>query len=212
MKKKLLAVMTAVMAAILILACVGAAAKGEAKIKGIYLSDGHADYSNMRPDYNFYLYNFTQSEVTLYEDNTYMIIVSDVTMSGVELADSTNDHTENPRTNTITKIFGTYTAKADELDEDLSIVTLSAPTRIIQSMEDHKYWVDTANWTDAMGKAVAHNEIDGTTGAVVAAGQPLTAAEFLAEAAFNTEKTISVSEKTFSFDFDAFGVKTGFQN
>ena len=67
MKKKFMLVLAAVMVAIMILACAGAgnASKGESKIKGVYLSPAKADYNNMRPTYNFYLYNFAQSEVTL---------------------------------------------------------------------------------------------------------------------------------------------------
>ena len=211
MKKKFMLVLAAVMVAIMILACAGAgnASKGESKIKGVYLSPAKADYNNMRPTYNFYLYNFAQSEVTLYENGTYMVIVTDSTFSAVELAESTNDHTENERTNQITKFFGTYTAVANELDDDLTDVTFAKPTRIVKSF-DQSYWLDTDNWTEKMGKATAEKEYDGTTGEVIGEGTPKTAADYLAANAFD-EVTLSVNEKTASLDFYAFGVKTGFQ-
>ncbi len=210
MKKKLMLVMTAVMLAVVILACAGAgnSSKGAANIKGVYLSPAKADYSNMRPTYNFYNYDFAQSEITLYDDGTYMIIVSDATFSAVVLDESTNDHSENERTNTITKLFGTYTSKPNDLDDDLSDVTLSKPSRIVRSY-DQQYYLDTANWTEAMGKAVAPKTYD-DTGAVTGSGDPLTAEQYLAEGAFTEEKTVQVNEKTYSFDFDNFGVHTGF--
>ena len=209
MKKKFMLVLAAVMVAVMILACAGAAkSSGSALIKGVYLSPAKADYSNMRPTYNFYLYNYTQSELTLYEDGTYMIIVSDATFSAVVLDESTNEHSENERTNAITKLFGTYTAAPNDLDDDLTDVTLAAPTRAIRSF-DQQYWVDTDNWTDEMGKVVADKQAD-ETGAIVGYGDPLTAAQYLAKIAFTGEKTIQVNEKLSSFDFDTFGVATGF--
>lgn len=213
MKKKMLAVVAiAVLCAMLLSACGSSAAesKGPAKIQGIYLTKGAADYNNMRPDYNFYLYNWTQSELTLYEDGTYMAVVSDMTFSGVVLAESTNDHSENDRNNSITKLYGTYTSAVDELDEDLLNVTLNAPTRIVRKM-DEQQWLDTDNWTDAMGVAVAHNEVDGQTGEVTSRGEPLTAAQYLAEGAFTGELKVVVNTKTFIIDeFTNFGVKVGF--
>ena len=211
MKKKLVLVMAAVMVAVMILACAGAGKGGaQAKIKGVYLSPAKADYNNMRPTYNFYLYNFAQSEVTLYEDGTYMVIVTDSTFSAVELSESTSDHTENERTNQITKFFGTYTAVTNELDEDLLDVTFAKPTRIVKSF-DQSYWLDTDNWTEKAGKATAEKQYDGTTGEVISEGEPKTAEQYLAENAFD-EVTLSVNEKTASLDFYTFGVKTGFSN
>ena len=69
----------------------------------------------------------------------------------------------------------------------------------------------TDAWTDAMGQAVAPKEYDGETGQAISTGAPLTAEQYLAENAF-APKTIQVNTKTSSFDFDGFGVKTGFQN
>lgn len=212
MKKKLIVILAIViMCAMILAACgAGAAKSGTAKISGVYLTKGVADYSNMRPNYNFYLYNWTQSELTLYEDGTYMVVVSDMTFSGVVLAEDTNDHSENDRNNSITKLFGTYTAAVDELDEDLLNVTLSAPTRVIRKM-DEQQWLDTDNWTDAMGLATAHKEVDGQTGETLSQGEPLTAEQYLAEAAFTGEYKVVVNNKTFIIEeFTSFGVKVGF--
>ncbi len=210
MKKKLMLVMAAVMLAVVILACAGAGSsnKGAANIKGVYLSPAKADYNNMRPTYNFYNYDFAQSEITLYDDGTYMIIVSDATFSAVILDESTNDHSENERTNSITKLFGNYTAKANDLDDDLTDVTFSKPSRVVRSF-DQQYYLDTANWTEDMGKAVAPKTYD-DTGAVTGSGDPLTAEQYLSEIAFTEDITVSVNEKNASFDFENFGVPTGF--
>lgn len=207
MKKVLAIVLAAIIMTVALVSCGGASS---AKIKGVYLSPASYSYNNMRPAYNFYLLNYAQSEVTLYDNGTYMIIVSDATFSGIELSESTNDATANERTNVITKLFGTYTSTPNDLDEDLLDVALATPTRIVKSY-DQQYWLDTDAWTDAMGQAVAPKEYDGETGQVTSTGTPLTAEQYLAENAF-APKTIQVNTKTSSFDFDSFGVKTGFQN
>lgn len=206
--KKTLAIVLSVVMLVCVLASCGGAAK-EAKITGVYLSPATYGYSNMRPAYNFYLLNYAQSELTLYDDNTYMIIVSDSTFSGIELSDSTNDATANERTNSITKLFGTYTSQPNDLDEDLIDVTLAAPTRVVSKLDD-KHYLDTDNWSDDMGIVVAEKQYD-ENGTVTGTGAPLTAAEYLAQFA-GAAKTIQVNEKTDSMDFDNFGVKIGFQN
>ena len=209
MKKKLMLTIVAVMVAILILACAGAAKpSGSAKIKGVYLSPAKADYSNMRPSYNFYLYNYAQSEITLYEDGTYEIIVSDATFSAVVLDESTNDHTENERTNSITKLFGTYTSAPNDLDEDLTDVTLSIGEVSRVSFAKSSFGTTSGEDLEAIHAAIWGEKDE--TGAIVGYGDPLTAAEYLAKMTFTGTKTVQVNEKLCSFDFDNFGVPTGF--
>jgi hypothetical protein len=205
MKKTLAIVLSVIMLVCVLASCGGAK---EAKIVGVYLSPATYAYSNMRPAYNFYLLNYAQSEITLYDDGTYMILVSDTTFSGVELSDSTNDATANERTNSMTKMFGTYTSKPNDLDEDLIDVTISAPTRVINKTDERTY-LDTDNWTEDMGKSVAEKQLD-ESGNVTGTGDPLTAEQYLAQYA-GTARTIQVNEKTDSMDFDNFGAKIGFQ-
>ena len=211
MKTKLTLILCVVLALCLVAGCGEAKEAPAAKITGVYLSPASYEYSNMRPDYNFYLLSYAQSEVTLYDNNTYEVIVSASTFSGIELSESTNDATANERTNSITKFFGTYTSKTNDLDDDLLDVTLAKPTRIVKSF-DQRYWLDTANWTETMGKYVIPAETDPTTGAAIAGtGDPWTAQQYLDANAF-AETTIQVNVKTSSFDYSDFGVHTGFSN
>lgn len=201
--KKLLSIILAVaMVAVLLAGCGGSAASGNAKTVGVYLSPAELSYSNMRPQYNYYLTTFTQQEITLLDDNTYVAIVSASTFSALELAESTNDAKGNERTNSIVKFYGTYTSQVNDLDEDLLDVVLSAPTRVVESY-DQTYWLDTDNWNDDMGKKVVPpTGVDQNTGAPIydPDAQPWTAAQFLESLSF-TGASIQVSQKTASFDY-----------
>ncbi len=201
--KKLLSIILAVaMVAVLLAGCGGSAASGNAKTVGVYLSPAELSYSNMRPQYNYYLTTFTQQEITLLDDNTYVAIVSASTFSALELAESTNDAKGNERTNSIVKFYGTYTSQVNDLDEDLLDVVLSAPTRVVESY-DQTYWLDTDNWNDDMGKKVVPpTGFDQTTGAPIydPDAQPWTAAQFLESLSF-TGASIQVNQKTASFDY-----------
>ena len=200
--KKLLSIILAVaMVAVLLAGCGGSAASGNAKTVGVYLSPAELSYSNMRPQYNYYLTTFTQQEITLLDDNTYVAIVSASTFSALELAESTNDAKGNERTNSIVKYYGTYTSQVNDLDEDLLDVVLSAPTRVVESY-DQTYWLDTDNWNDNMGKKVVPpTGVDQNTGAAIydPDAQPWTAAQFLESLSF-TGASIQVNQKTASFD------------
>ncbi len=201
--KKLLSIILAVaMVAVLLAGCGGSAASGNAKTVGVYLSPAELSYSNMRPQYNYYLTTFTQQEITLLDDNTYVAIVSASTFSALELAESTNDAKGNERTNSIVKYYGTYTSQVNDLDEDLLDVVLSAPTRVVESY-DQTYWLDTDNWNDDMGKKVVPpTGVDQNTGAPIydPDAQPWTAAQFLESLSF-TGASIQVNQKTASFDY-----------
>ena len=137
------------------------------------------------------------------DDNTYCLVVSSSTFSALELAESTNDAKGNERENYVTKFYGAYTSQANDLDEDLLDVKLSAPTRVVRSF-DQLYWADTDNWNDAMGKAVVPADVDPSTGAPVANpdAQPWTAQQYLESLTF-PETTVQLNTKTSSFDFTA---------
>ena len=199
MKKILSIILAVALVACLFTAC-GAAE--EAKVTGIYLSPAKLSYQNMRPAYNYYLTTFAHQELTLNDDGTYCLIVSEATFSALELAESTNDAKGNERNNAIIKYYGTYTSKVNDLDEDLLDVTISAPTRIVMS-NDQTYWLDTDNWTEAMGKIVVPPAgFDTTTGTPIADenAQPWTAEQYLASKAF-ADVTIQANQKTASFDY-----------
>ena len=104
--------------------------------------------------------------------------------------------------NAIIKYYGTYTSKVNDLDEDLLDVTISAPTRIVMS-NDQTYWLDTDNWTEAMGKIVVPPAgFDTTTGTPIADpdAKPWTAEQYLASKAF-ADVTIQANQKTSSSDY-----------
>ena len=199
MKKLLSIILTVVLVACLFTA---SGAAEEAKVTGMYLSPAKLSYQNMRPTYNYYLTTFAHQELTILDDNTYCLIVSESTFSALELAESTNDAKGNERTNSITKYYGTYTSQVNELDEDLLDITISAPTRVVKTY-DQTYWLDTDNWTDQMGKLVVPaTGYDQTTGAPIydENAEPWTAEQYLKSMAFS-EITIQANQKTFSFDF-----------
>lgn len=208
MKKTLAIFLTIAMMSFMLVACgdSAAAATKEAKTTGIYLSPAQLSYTNMRPQYNYYLTTFTQQELTLMDDNTFCLIISSSCFSALELAESTNDAKGNERTNFITKIYGECTSKPNDLDEDLVDVTLGKITRVVKSY-DQTYYVDTANWNNAMGKAVqAPTGYDQTSGAPIydENAKPLTAEEYLATYTL-AQTEIQVNNKLCSFDYTDFG-------
>lgn len=183
--------------AVMFTACGGSSAA----ITGVYLSPAQLSYSNMRPGYNYYTTAFTQQELTLFDDNTYCFIVSSSLFSAVELPAEGQDAKGNERTNYITKYFGEYTSAVNDLDADLLDVTLAVPTRIV-SAYDSSYYLDTDNWTDAMGSEVVPGTIDTSTGAIVKDpnATPWTAEQYLESAAF-TETKVQLNTKQYSFEF-----------
>lgn len=121
-----------------------------------FTSNAKLSYSNMRPTYNYYLTTFAFETLELYSDNTYCLSVSSSTFSAVILPESGNAAQGNERTNYITKYYGTYTSKADELDDDSLIVSASESTRVV-SFYDATYYADSANWTDTMKNKVVES-------------------------------------------------------
>lgn len=199
MKKLLSIILTVILVACLFTAC-GAAP--EAKVTGMFLSPAKLSYTNMRPQYNYYLTTFAHQELTILDDNTYCLIVSESTFSALELAESTNDAKGNERNNSVIKYYGTYTSKVNDLDEDLLDITISAPTRVVMT-NDQTYWLDTDNWTEAMGKIVVPpTGFDMTTGTPIMDenAEPWTAEQYLASKAFS-DVVIQANQKTASFDF-----------
>ncbi len=176
---------------------------GNVKTKGVYLSPSVMSYQNMRPTYNYYLTTFTHQELTLFDNNTYCLIVSSSQFSALIISEDSNDFSGNERANYIYKYYGVYSSKVNELDEDLLDVTLKDVKRFVASY-DQSYWLDTDNWTEEMGrKVIPPKGIDMTTGAPVPDedAQPWTAAQYLATKQYAEEVDIEVNTKTCSFDF-----------
>lgn len=205
--KKFMSIILAAALMVCVLAGCGDGGSAGGKATGIYLSPASLSYSNMRPQYNYYLTTFTQQELTLMDNNTYCLIISSSQFSALELAEDTQDAKGNERTNYITKIYGTYTSKTNDLDDDLLDVTLSNPTRVVKSY-DQSYWLDTDNWNDDMGKLVVPpSGYDPNTGAAIVDenAKPWTAAQYLESITLKTT-SVQVNQKTASFDFTDFGV------
>jgi hypothetical protein len=197
---KAMAFATLALASLSLSAC--GAAK-EAKIKGIYLSPAVMSYSNMRPQYNYYLTTFTQEELTLFDNNTYCLIVSSSQFSAVVLDENTNDFSGNERANYLYKFYGECTSAVNDIDEDLLDVTLKSVSRYVASY-DQQYWLDTDNWTEEMGKKVIPPKgIDTTTGQPIPDedAAPWSAKQYLDSKQFASEVEIQVNVKIYSFDF-----------
>ena len=198
---KAMAFATLALASLSLSACGGAAK--EAKIKGIYLSPAVMSYSNMRPAYNYYLTTFTQEELTLFDNNTYCLIVSSSQFSAVVLDENTNDFSGNERSNYLYKFYGDCSSQVNDIDEDLLDVTLKSVSRYVASY-DQQYWLDTDNWTDEMGKKVIPPKgFDTTTGTPIPDedAAPWSAKQYLDSKQFASEVEIQVNVKTYSFDF-----------
>ena len=198
---KAMAFATLALASLSLSACGGAAK--EAKIKGIYLSPAKMSYSNMRPTYNYYLTTFTQEELTLFDNNTYCLIVSSSQFSAVVLDENTNDFSGNERSNYLYKFYGDCSSQVNDIDEDLLDVTLKSVSRYVASY-DQQYWLDTDNWTEEMGKKVIPPKgYDTTTGQAIPDEEaaPWSAKQYLDSKQFASDVEIQVNVKTYSFDF-----------
>jgi hypothetical protein len=202
MKKnfKLMAFAYFALSAMALTACGGNAA---AKTKGVYLSPSVMSYQNMRPTYNYYLTTFAQEELTLFDDNSFCLIVSSSTFSALIISENNNDFSGNEKTNYMHKYYGEYTSAANEIDEDLLDVTLKSVRRVVTSY-DQTYWLDTDNWNDEMGKKVVPPKgYDTTTGAAIIDenAEPWTAKQYLDSKQFAEPVELSLNQKTYSFDF-----------
>lgn len=198
---KAMAFATLALASLSLSACGGSAK--EANIKGIYLSPAKMSYNNMRPTYNYYLTTFTQEELTLFDNNTYCLIVSSSQFSAVVLDENTNDFSGNERSNYLYKFYGDCSSQVNDIDEDLLDVTLKSVSRYVASY-DQQYWLDTDNWTEEMGKKVIPPKgIDTTTGQPIPDEEaaPWSAKQYLDSKQFASDVEIQVNVKTYSFDF-----------
>lgn len=180
--------------------------KQESKITGVFLSPATLFYQNMRPQYNYFVTAFTQETLILNDDNTYCLIISSSAFSALELSENTSYIKGNERSNVTMMLYGTYTSKPNELDDHLLDVSLGKVTRVINAV-DQKYYLDTDNWTEDMGKAVTPPSGYDENGQAVKDpnAAPWTAEQYL-ESIVLTNADIQVNIKHASFDFTDFGV------
>lgn len=187
--------------------CSGASS---ATLNNLYVSNMNTQYQNMRPGYNFYIFVERYQTLEVYSDNTYVFTVSTTTVSSLDLAESGNDYTASPTLMAQQKFYGTFTSAVDELDKETTNYTLATPTRytLVQygSQSGNKFF-DTANWTETMTEEAGKDENDSPlyTSGDAYLNQEVTNALTQTKSTLIWKEaiTISASETTHQFDFDA---------
>ena len=163
-------------------------------ITGSYMSNASLGYMNVRPTYNYYVTTMNQQVLDLLDSTHYCFSIYSTSYSGLVLPEEGNGVQGSERANYVLSFYGTYTKTANDLDDSMSDISLSAPSRVTRNY-DGKYYVDSDNWDDA---AKTHTQFtDNTTQEVK---QYASGSEYLNS--FNTKATsISVTEGTANFDF-----------
>lgn len=163
-------------------------------ITGSYMSNASLGYMNVRPTYNYYVTTMNQQVLDLLDSTHYCFSIYSTSYSGLVLPEEGNGVQGSERANYVLSFYGTYTKTANELDDSMSDISLSAPSRVTMNY-DGKYYVDSDNWDDA---AKTHTQFTDTTTQEVK--QYASGSEYLNS--FNTKATsISVTEGTANFDF-----------
>lgn len=163
-------------------------------ITGSYMSNASLGYTNTRPTYNYYVTTMNQQVLDLLDSTHYCFSIYSTSYSGLVLPEEGNGAQGNERANYVLSFYGTYTKTANELDDSMSDISLSAPSRVTMNY-DGQYYVDSDNWDDA---AKTHTQFtDNTTQEVK---QYASGSEYLNS--FNTKATsIAVTEGTANFDY-----------
>lgn len=163
-------------------------------ITGSYMSNASLGYMNVRPTYNYYVTTMNQQVLDLLDSTHYCFSIYSTSYSGLVLPEEGNGAQGNERANYVLSFYGTYTKTANELDDSMSDISLSAPSRVTMNY-DGIYYVDSDNWDDA---AKTHTQFtDNTTQEVK---QYASGSEYLNS--FNTKATsIAVTEGTANFDY-----------
>lgn len=163
-------------------------------ITGSYMSNASLGYMNVRPTYNYYVTTMNQQVLDFLDSTHYCFSIYSTSYSGLVLPEEGNGVQGNERANYVLSFYGTYTKTANELDDSMSDISLSAPSRVTMNY-DGKYYVDSDNWDDA---AKTHTQFtDNTTQEVK---QYASGSEYLNS--FNTKATsIAVTEGTANFDY-----------
>lgn len=163
-------------------------------ITGSYMSNASLGYTNTRPTYNYYVTIMNQQVLDLLDSTHYCFSIYSTSYSGLVLPEEGNDAQGNERANYVLSFYGTYTKTANELDDSMSDISLSAPSRVTMNY-DGIYYVDSDNWDDA---AKTHTQFTDTTTQEVK--QYASGSEYLNS--FNAKATsIAVTEGTANFDY-----------
>lgn len=177
-----------------------------AMMTAAFTSPAKMSYSNARPNYNYYLTNFTFQTLELYSDNTAIFTISSSSFSAIILPEEGNAATANERNNYLAKFYAPFTSEVDDLDEDAVSYTLGAPTRMVLEY-DSMYYVDTDNWTENMkNKAVdKKTEYDAATGQSKVTGVTKyeTGGEYLAAHKYKGNLTFHSSVQNCSIEYNS---------
>lgn len=200
MKKFHKAVTTVAVAALSAALCFSLAACGETeKAADLVASYNSSSYTFMTafPNYTFKQLTTNVQNINVYDDNTYMLMVTTKSLSGDLKFDPSNSGDQvasaNDRGCTITHYYGAY----EKTEEDGMItLKLKKPTRVVytataSATASAAVYYDTANWTDAMSG-------EGESAK--------TAEQYLASMAFADTECV-VNGATFGFDYIDVSVK-----
>ncbi len=169
-----------------------------------FSSPAKLTYRNRRPTYNYYLTTFSFETLEVYSDSTYAFSVSSSTFSALILPEEGNAIQGNEKDNSLVTYYGSFTAEADALDEDLVTYHLAKPTRRV-GLRDAAYYYDTAAWNDVRKEKTAEKtyEYNPDTNTQVETGSKeyATGEEFLNAKAFaslDLEATLSTASIVFT--------------
>ena len=126
----------------------------EKTLTNAFSSPAKITYNNFRPTYNYYLTTFSFETLEIYSDSTYAFSVSSSTFSAVILPEEGNAVQGNEKDNSLVTYYGSFSAEADALDEDLITYHLAKPTRMV-GLRDAAYYYDTAAWNDTRKEKTA---------------------------------------------------------
>ena len=99
-------------------------------ITGSYMSSTSLGYMNMRPHYNYYVTTMSQQVLDLLDSTHYCFSIYSTSFSALVLPIEGNDAQGSDRANYVLSFYGTYTQKANELDDSMSDISLSTPSRV----------------------------------------------------------------------------------
>lgn len=200
MKKFHKAVATVAVAALSAALCFSLAACGETqKPVNLVASYNSSSYTFMTayPAYTFKQLTTNVQNINVYDDDTYLLVVTSKSLSGDLKFDPSNSGDQVAQANNqgckITHYYGAY----EKTEEDGMItLKLKKPTRVVytataSAMAGSAVYYDTANWTDAMSGEGENAK---------------TAEQYLASMAFADVECV-VDGATFGFDYIDVSVK-----
>lgn len=174
-------------------ACGNGKEEANGKLSGFYSSASNVAFMSAYPEHTFKQATFGLQNLETFSDNTYVLTDTATFYSGALEFNDNGKYDVVPRGANFNQYYGTYTA-TDE--GGLITVVLSKPTAVISNTSysagaNPVGYVNTNDWTDAMGKAVGGE------------GAAMSAEEYLESVAY-PETTIIVDSAKSSFDYIVF--------